>query len=198
MADPDATAINYAQTYAASCADVITTTNTCARVANQAVGARDMTKRQDQHEYSIQAFAGVAEQKEKEFVPLYRAFLESCDRARDAAANLLACRSSQSPEVLLALSVDPKAYEATSTAIHILRTEFGPTPARFVEGLRTANAEIQADIFSYGEDGFQGRIYAPPALTERACPWCAETIKAAALICRYCGRDVATEPIGRT
>jgi hypothetical protein len=24
----------------------------------------------------------------------------------------------------------------------------------------------------------------------RACPWCAETIKSAAIICRYCGRDV--------
>ena len=24
----------------------------------------------------------------------------------------------------------------------------------------------------------------------RACPWCAETIKAAAIICRFCGREV--------
>jgi len=27
----------------------------------------------------------------------------------------------------------------------------------------------------------------------RICPWCAETIKAAAVVCRYCGRDV--EPV---
>ena len=26
--------------------------------------------------------------------------------------------------------------------------------------------------------------------TERACPWCAELIKPAAIVCRYCGRDV--------
>lgn len=30
---------------------------------------------------------------------------------------------------------------------------------------------------------------APPA-AERACPFCAESIKRAAIVCRYCGRDV--------
>jgi tetratricopeptide (TPR) repeat protein len=190
----DVTAIKWAQTYAATCAEVITTTNACVEIANQAVGARNMTQRQDQHESSRQVFAGVAEDREKEFVPRYRAFLDTCDRARNAAANLLACCPGQDPEALLLASVTSEAYGATGTAIHILRAEFGPTPARFVEGLQAANAAIQADIFSYGEDGFQGNVYAPPALTERACPWCAETIKAAAVICRFCGRDVAAGP----
>lgn len=34
---------------------------------------------------------------------------------------------------------------------------------------------------------------APPAGDTRDCPWCAETIKAAARVCRFCNRDV--EPI---
>lgn len=37
-----------------------------------------------------------------------------------------------------------------------------------------------------------GRPLGPPPLppTERPCPWCAELIKPAAIICRFCGRDV--------
>ena len=41
-----------------------------------------------------------------------------------------------------------------------------------------------------------GNIYRPLAAAqsdERTCPWCAETIKAAAVICRFCGRDVDTQ-----
>lgn len=30
------------------------------------------------------------------------------------------------------------------------------------------------------------------ATDTKQCPWCAETIKAAAVVCRFCGRDVAT------
>jgi hypothetical protein len=31
----------------------------------------------------------------------------------------------------------------------------------------------------------------------RPCPWCAETIKRAAVVCRHCGRDVESVPVDR-
>jgi hypothetical protein len=190
----DAKAIKWAQTYGAFCVDVIAKANACVEIANQAVNARTMAQRPDQHEISMRSFAGMADQKEREFIPLYREFLDACERARTAAANILACQTSQNPEVILLTYVDDEAYGAADVAVHILRTEYGPTPARFIEGVHASNAAIQADIFSYPQDGFLGNIYAPPAPTERTCPWCAETIKAAAVICRFCSRDVTVGP----
>jgi hypothetical protein len=35
-----------------------------------------------------------------------------------------------------------------------------------------------------------GAIQQRPESAERACPWCAELIKPAAVVCRFCGRDV--------
>jgi hypothetical protein len=105
--------------------------------------------------------------------------------------------TSHDPELMLLTSVDETAYGQAGVATHILRATFRPTPAAFIQGLESANAAIQGDIFSYGEEGFLGHVYAEaPSSTaaERACPWCAETIKAAAIVCRYCGRDIAPPP----
>lgn len=49
-------------------------------------------------------------------------------------------------------------------------------------------AALQADTdFTTAGDG---NLSDSVSTESRACPWCAEEIKAAAIICRFCGRDV--------
>jgi hypothetical protein len=187
----------WAQLYGAACGDVVTAANACLERANLAVGARNMAAQRPQHEISIQNFTSMAEEHEQEYVPLYRTFASACSTARDTSASFLAAQTAHDPEFVLMASVPDEVYDNTGVARHILSADYGPTPARFMEGLQQTNAGIEADIFGYGEEGFQGHIYAPPATTqpdERTCPWCAETIKAAAIICRFCGRDVRVQP----
>jgi tetratricopeptide (TPR) repeat protein len=191
------TAVRSATLYAAACGDVIDAANICTEVADHASAARNMAARRPQHEISIRNFTRMAEQKEQEFVPLYRAFVDACAIARDAAATLLIAQTSHDPELLLLTCVEDDAYGATGAAAHLIRADLGPTPAGFVEGLQRANFAIQADVFGWDEAGFQPHIYSPPVSPpseERTCQWCAETIKAAALVCRFCGRDVQVRP----
>lgn len=186
-------AVAFAQRYATACLSLVAATNACLEVTNDAIGARDMAAKRPQHEVSIKQFTQMAEQKEQEFVPLYRAFTEACSAARDAAASFLSVQAGRDPELVFLSVASDEAYREAQVARHILLADYGPTPDRFIAGLEETNAGIRADIFNFGEDGFQGRIYAPPpthGVDERVCPWCAETIKAAAVICRYCGRDV--------
>jgi hypothetical protein len=164
-----------ASLYADACIGVISAANAVIETANRAIGARNMA--QQGHELSRESFRGMAAQEEAAFVPLYKAFVEACATAREAAANLRAIPTSDDPELTLHGAVDDGLYSQTGIAAHILRTNFGPTPAVFMEGVEVANAAIQGDIYSYGEDGFVGHVYSPPTAAERACPWCAETIR---------------------
>jgi tetratricopeptide (TPR) repeat protein len=199
--DPGAdveSAVEHAHRYGAACQGVLDAANAVIKVANNAVAARNMSNNPSQHEISRRNFQGMAEQLEQEFIPLYKAFLAARVAACDAAYNFRAASSTAyDPELILLTALDDEAYGNAGVATHILKVDFGPTPSAFLEGLEIANAAIQADIFSYGEDGFLGHVYVPPPRTEaeeRACPWCAETIKAAAIVCRFCGRDVERAP----
>jgi hypothetical protein len=44
--------------------------------------------------------------------------------------------------------------------------------------------------FARAVHGSPGDTSGGPGAGERACPWCAETVKTAALLCRFCGRDL--------
>jgi hypothetical protein len=177
---------SWAVQYVASCSEVLNAANACVEVANLAVGARSKADERPQHEISIKTFSDMAERKEQEFVPLYRAFAEACTKARDTAASFLAAQPDA--EMVLMLVADEATLDNVATVKAILRANYTPTPSGFMVGVEGANALIQAP-FPEG-----GNIYAPLPPAERTCPWCAETIKAAAVICRYCGRDVQVQP----
>jgi hypothetical protein len=114
-----------------------------------------------------------------------------CGNARDLAADVVDAQSLDHAEVILMLAVEEGTLDEVATAKAILSANYAPTAAGFIEGVNEANALMQAPPLP-GE----GNIYTPPAPTEQTCPWCAETIKAAAVVCRYCGRDIQAQPSG--
>jgi hypothetical protein len=193
MSDAEATPaveppVNWVGQYVAACSEVLAAANACLEVANVAVAARSKAAERPQHEISIRNFTDMAEQQEQEFAPLYLAFTDVCTRARDIAADILAAQPHPNAEMLLTLAVEEDVLDDIATVKAILRANFAPTPAGFVEGVDESNALMQ-DPSPAG-----GNIYTPLPAVERTCPWCAETIKAAAVICRYCGRDVQAQP----
>lgn len=188
------TVANRVPLYVAACDEVLTAADACLEVANMAAGARSKIA---QHRndglpgtpIAIRNFTTWAEEAERRFVPLYRAFDDACTAARDSAAQLLGSDPLRA-EMVLAMNVSEDVLDKVATAKAILGASSGPTPDAFLQGVDAANALMQ-------NPPDDGNIYRPPAPTptdERACPWCAETIKAAAVICRFCGRDVQVQP----
>jgi TPR repeat protein len=182
------TAVKWAHLYVAACRAVLAAANACLEVANKAVSARNMADQRPQHPISIQTFTSMAQESEEKFAPLYRAFAGACENARDIAANFLAAQMGHDPETVLLVNAEEDALGDVATAKVILRVRYGFTPAGFIEGVRESNALMQNPFPE------PGNIYTPPQPEERTCPWCAETIKAAAVICRFCGRDVQAQP----
>lgn len=183
----------WAQLYVAACGEVLSAANACLQAANRAVTAQNMlTNRPYGYRNTPERFFRDAiERSTQQFAPLYQTFDEACTAARDTAAQLLAS-SPDTAEWVLAASVgdDQQTLDNVATVRGILGATFGPSPAAFVQGVEQANGLMQN---SPDEDN----IYRPAAATqsdERTCPWCAETIKSAAVICRFCGRDVQTQP----
>jgi hypothetical protein len=173
-----------------ACGEVLTAANACLEVASQAVGARNTAARRPQAEASIQTFTTYSEEAERDFGPAYRTFTDACTEARDTAAKLLAADAEPNPEIALAMCAEQQALDNVATVKGLLGANYGPTPAAFLQGIEEANALIQ-------NPPDDGNIYRPRIAAQsedRACPWCAETIKAAAVICRFCGRDVKAQP----
>lgn len=186
-----ASAVEGALLYAAACLEVIKRLSAAGEEASTAVRARNKAA-EPQHPISRESFENFAQQADRKFVPLYKAFEESCSTARDIAAAFRGTvPSSDAVERVLHDAVDAETYSKTEAAGHLLRTTFRPTSAAFIAGIEAANEAIKADIYFFGDDGFIPHVYSPPVADQIACPWCAETIKAAAKICRFCNREVA-------
>jgi hypothetical protein len=186
----------WAQVYVAACGEVMNAANACLAVANRAVGARSkIVEHQNDGlpgtPIAIRNFTNWAEEAEREFGPLYGTFDEACTRARSAAASLLAAGDhEEEAELALMLNFDESTLDMLAMAKAVLSTSYGPSPAAFSKGVQQSNEFME----TVTDDG---HIYRPPARhqsDERTCPWCAETIKAAAVICRFCGRDVQVQP----
>jgi hypothetical protein len=189
-ADP---AMEAAVKYVAACEEVLAVANTCLEAANPAVAARrQIAECQNGPQgpgtpIAIRNFTRMAEEKEEEFAPLYAGFEESRARAREAAAQLLAAKGQYDAEMVLMFNFEEGVLDNVATVKVILRAGYGPTPARFIQGVKETN-ELLEDPSPEA-----GNIYTPAPPTARICPWCAETIKPAAVLCRFCGRDV--EPL---
>jgi hypothetical protein len=189
MSDPaPQTDLEWVQCYIAACDAVLEAANACLEVANVALGARNMADQRPQHEISIRNFTKRAEEMEAQFAPLYAGFADACDRAREAAAQFIA-QADLDAEFVLFSNIDEETLDRVATAKEILCANFGPTPAAYIEGVEQANALMNGAASTEA-----GNIYTPPVPTERTCPWCAETIKVQAIVCRYCGRDVEAQP----
>jgi tetratricopeptide (TPR) repeat protein len=212
---PAETTNKWVALYVAACGEVLSAANACLDAANRAIGARGMAAKRPQHEISIRNFAQMAEEAEQEFAPIYQAFEEACTAARNAASELLAGKPDPVfAEMALAMANEQDVLDKVATAKGILGASYGPTPAAFVDGVNQANALIQnppdeGNIYRPRAKQTGGGIVPPgaspsglvapdaatgPQSDERTCPWCAETIKAAAVICRFCGRDVDMQP----
>lgn len=192
------TAEKWAQMYAAACEEVLAAATACLEPANVANGARSQI-REHQNDglpgtpIAIRNFTKMAEEAEQKFIPLYRIFAEACVSAQDAAASFIAAAGNQEiAEAGMTTCLDDETCGRVATVKAILRSNHEPTPEAFVASVEETNSLLQnGSVFD------DGNIYTPPPSArsdERACPWCAETIKVAAVVCRFCGRDVQAQP----
>jgi hypothetical protein len=183
---------DWAHLYAGKCTEVLRSANACLEVANKAVGAR---RKIAEHQndglpgtpIAIRNFTSWAEAAEAEFSTVYGPFQSACVSARDTAARFIAAADDKDEaEVKLALLIPDDVYDEVASVKWILRANYGAAPSEFMDGVEETNRLIQ-------NPSDDGNIYTPlprPEPNERACPWCAETIKTAAVVCRFCGRDV--------
>lgn len=147
-----------AEEYGRACTAVMRALEGALVIANEANGARRMADTRPQHEISIRNFTTLAEQKERQFGPVYQGFENARAHAKDIGTKLVDSCRQQDAELWLGLTLDPETYGVAGAAVEFMRAVSGPTPRAFLEGIGKGNEAVNSTP-DYGEPGFRGYIY---------------------------------------
>lgn len=152
-------AAHLAHEYGRACTAVLDTGQTALTVATDAAAARKMAQQRPQHEISITNFTNLADRKDAEFAPLYRAFKAAVATASEAGSKLISQFGDVSEaEMCLLLAISDENYSEVGAAIEFLRVDFPPDARGFCDLIPHVNHAIQTTP-GFGDEGFQGNIY---------------------------------------
>lgn len=154
---------NLMQQYGQACEAITEHINNAAKVARDAVAARQMADVRPQHEISIRHFANLAAQKERDFSALFEALEGACRRARAIGAQIHAAASTVKvpfdPEMVLMIVLDDQGtYGDAQVGSHVMGADFPASPQAFLDVFERVRHAVEADNSTILDSGFSGYV----------------------------------------